>query len=52
MLDALSLVDLADAGTTAAFAAAPDPSGACPATAGSEAPARAGSLIRKPQNKK
>ncbi|WCS25375.1 hypothetical protein LOK46_00605 [Methylobacterium sp. NMS14P] len=52
MLDALSLVDLADAGTTAAFAAAPDPSGACPATAGSEAPSRAGSLIRKPQNKK
>jgi len=52
MLDALSLVDLADADTTAAFGAGPDPAGACPATAGTEPPGRAGSLIRRPRNKK
>ncbi|KTS11684.1 hypothetical protein SB2_18825 [Methylobacterium radiotolerans] len=52
MLDALSLVDLADAATTAAFSVAPDPAGACPASSGTEPPGRAGSLIRRPQNKK
>ncbi|WP_244447721.1 hypothetical protein [Methylobacterium oryzae] len=52
LLDALSLVDLADPDTTAAFAAVPDPASACPATAGAEPSSRTGSLIRRPQNKK
>lgn len=51
-LDALSLVDLADADATAAFAALPDAAGACPLAAVPEPQGRTGSLIRRPQNKK